>query len=322
MSRLPDLERALLKAATDLDHQESPAAAPPPLRRHARRWRRRSTPLLAGLASLLVAGGAIAAVSGLLSDGDPVPAAPGAHLKPAAPNSRFELAKVRVPDPDGGPMWGIGAYTGIASADPGIKVPPQIASRFRQPVTCVVIGRVQSDQLGVVGRDGVFHNDGRFHHLSPASQAGSMCGGRARDGSLVLLGFGPPIPASGYTGAPGTPIGGCRERVNLDGPTVSMQTRRKLNDVPQCARSGLRQVIAGFAGPRAATVTLIAAKYRKTVRVDATESGAFLFVHRSTSTKPPHLRITDRTGRTCDAFARSQTANPQTHRPVGCADRL
>jgi len=308
MSRLPDLERALFDAAARLDAQAVDNATAPDERRHARRWRRRSAPLLAGLVSLLVAAGAVAAVTGLLDDGDPVPHASGSPLKPVAAATGFTLASVRATDPDGGPRWGIGTYDAIPTAVSTGERPASAALaarlRSRKPVTCVVVGRIQDGRLGVVGRDGVFADDGRFHALAPAAQSSSACAGRAENGSFVSMSSGPPVPASGYTGPPGTAIGGCRERVNLDGPTVSPQTRRKLRGVPQCGTGGLRRVVAGFAGPHAATAALTGVGYRKTIPLLPDENGAYLFVLRSTAGPPPRLTITDRSGTVCDPFVR------------------
>jgi hypothetical protein len=303
MSRLPNLERALFDAARRMDGQSADVPAGSQDRRHARRWRRRGTPLLVGLASLVVAGGAVAAAIGLLDSGDPVPSAQGPpQLTPVQGTKGFTLATVRASDPDGGPQWGIGTYDANPTA-PASGVPEDIAAQFRNTVTCVVVGRVQNEQLGVVGRDGVFGNDGRFHALSPAAQSSSVCGGRAKDGTFINLSSVPPIPASGYTGAPGTSIGGCRERVNLDGPTVSPQTRRKLRGVPQCSVAGLRRVVAGFAGPRAATATLTASGYRRTLKLEPKENGAYLFVVRSASVSLARLRIRERNGKVCEPFA-------------------
>jgi hypothetical protein len=279
MSRLPSLERALFEAAERMDAQ-APAS---PARR--RRWR--STPLLAGLASLVIAGAALATATGLLDDGARVPPTSRSPLPAPVDDAKgFTLASVRAPDPDGGPEWGIGTY----DATPGAT-------------TCVVIGRVQNGRLGVVGRDGVFGDDGRFHELSPAAQSSGTCGGRAKDGTFTSFSLMPPIPASGYTGAPGTSIGGCRERVDLDGPTVSPQTRRKLRGVPECAVASLRRVVAGFAGPSAASATLTAPGYRKTLTLDP-KDGAYLFVVPSASTEPPQLTITNRDGTVCRPLAK------------------
>jgi hypothetical protein len=308
MTRLPELERVLFDAAARLDSQAAGSAAASDDRRHARRWRRRSTPLLAGLATLALAGGALAAATRLLDSGDRVPDAPNAARTPVSPTSGFTLASVRAADPDGGPAWGVGTYDATTRPiEPGET--PAAASgvaaqlRDRAGVTCVVVGRVQTERLGVVGRDGVFANDGRFHALSPAAQSSGSCSARDESGSFVSISSGPSIPASGYTGAPGAPIGGCRERVNLDGPTVSPQTRRRLRGVPQCAAAGLRQVVAGFAGPKARSVTLASGQYRKTLRVLAKDNGAYLFVLRASAGPRPQLTILDRTGRHCRPFA-------------------
>jgi hypothetical protein len=306
MSRLPDLERALFDAAARLDAQATGNATASEERRHARRWRRRGTPLLAGLVSLLVAGAAVAAVTGLLDSGDPVPHAAGSPLEPVPAATGFTLASVRTSDPGGGPKWGIGTYDAIPTAVPAGERPASAALaarlRSRRPVTCVVVGRIQDGQLGVVGRDGVFADDGRFHALAPAAQSSSACAGRAENGTFVSMNGGPPIPASGYTGPPGTAIGGCRERVNLDGPTVSPQTRRKLEGVPRCSADGLRHVVAGFAGPHAATATLTGARSRRTLRLLPGENGAYLFVLRWTAGPSPRLTITDRSGTVCRPF--------------------
>jgi hypothetical protein len=290
MSRLPDLERLLLAAAERIDAQASTAT---PDRWRVRRWRRRGTPLLVGIVGLAVAGGAIAAATGFLDSGDPVPPAPKRQQpKPMNGTKGFTLAGVRAPDPDGGPQWAIGTYEAVSA------------------VTCVVVGRVQNGRLGVIGRDGVFGNDGRFHELAPAAQSSSVCSGRAKDGAFIILSSVPPIPASGYTGPPGTAIGGCRERVDLDGPTVSPQTRRKLRGVPQCSANGLRQVVAGFAGPRAASATLTGPGYRKTLKLQPRENGAYLFVMRATSGARPQLSITDRNGTVCEPFAGKRNGCP------------
>lgn len=296
MSRLPNLERALLDAAERLDAAQ-PQPTSPREQHHRRRWPRRGTPLLAGLVSLILAGAAVAAATGLLAQGDPVPDGPNAsNLHPDTPG--FTLTSQRAPDPDGGPAWALGTFSATESTVPG-AAPADIAAQFRQHVTCLVVGRVQAGQLGVVGRDGVFHNDGRFHALTPRAQTSGVCGGGSPHASLTVFGYGPPVPASGYSGPPGTAIGGCRERVNLNGPTVSPQTRRKLKDVPQCSVASLRRVISGFAGPNATHATYTDTGYRKTITLDPKQNGAYLFVVRSASHRVPQLEIADNHGHTC-----------------------
>lgn len=303
MSRLPDLERALLDAAhrleTDPDGQRPPARDPSRPRRH-----RRSTPLLAGIAALLIAGGATAAVSGLLPEGDPVPSSANRGGLPEATTDTLHLMAVRVADPDGGPAWGLATFDAAAGS------PPRTRAKRRSTTICAVVGRVQAGRLGVVGRDGVFADDGRFHPLSARAQSSFACGGRDPARPFVSFSLVAPIPASGYTGASGTAIGGCRERVNLDGPTVSPQTRRILKDVPQCARASMRRVVAGFAGSNAREATLKVGGVQRKQRLRAAEDGAYLFVLASSSTAPVQLRLTTRTGRVCEPFVHPPARQP------------
>jgi hypothetical protein len=103
--------------------------------------------------ALVLGGGAIAvAATGVLNgspvgepEGSPspnsgtgVPAAGGSHLQ-----------ALRVPDPEGGLPWGM-----------------RLVHTTRGEV-CVQIGRIHDGQLGQLGIDGAFHDDGRFHPLSP-----------------------------------------------------------------------------------------------------------------------------------------------------------
>lgn len=256
MSRLPDLERALHDAAV---RQECPAPT-------TRWWHRGRMVVLAAGATLALSGVALAA-SGVLDTGEGVPATerPIAGLGPLPSTEATRLAALRTPDPDGGLPWGLVTF------EPGPA-----------GVTCMGVGRVQNGQIGVVGRDGAFGDDGRFHPLAPASDQGFSCGGRQADGSFFAEGDIPPFPASGYTGAPGPPIGGCRERVDLDGPTVSPQTRRRLQGVPVCAASSLRLVKFGFAGPDARRATFEVGDQRRTQDLRPQDDGAYLFVLRPT----------------------------------------
>src|ERR1019366_2439190 len=72
----------------------------------------------------------------IATPGEGIPVPGGARLPP-----------VRAPDPAGGLPWGMRI----------IHTP--------RGLICVQIGRVYDDQLGQLGVDGAFHNDGRFHPL-------------------------------------------------------------------------------------------------------------------------------------------------------------
>lgn len=279
MTRLPNLERSLQQAA---ERQDLPALAQST---RGGWWSRRgSRTLLVALAALTTSGAAVAAGTGLLGAGAPVPKGPDAAVvRPLDPTERLRLAKVRAADPEDGPAWGIATYRANSKA----------------PVVCTVVGRVQNGRLGVVGRDGVFGDDGRFHELLPQAGQGMTCGGTARNGDNVSFSSRPPVPASGYSGALATPIGGCRERVNLDGPTVSAQTRRKLKDVPKCAASSLRKVTAGFAGRKAAQATLTTRRRTLKLRLRPQDNGAFIFVTSASEAAGAVLRIRHQDGTIC-----------------------
>lgn len=279
-SRLPNLERALLNAALELDAHGEPVVVAPP----SRRWwrRRRSTPLLATIATLLVAGGAVAG-SGLLDRGDSVPAS--GHLErwlgAIEPGSSLVLS-LRAPDPDSGPPWAVGVFR-ISRGD----------------LVCLRAARVQGTSLGVVGRDGAFHNDGRFHPLpAAADQIASCGGGGAHAAKQISFLMTPPIPASGSTGAQQPPVGGCLDEP-LSPATTSKQTRRKLRGVPVCARHSMRVVKYGLAGSDAVSVRYANDKVSRTITPST--DGAYLFVFRADDVGPTPftLTITYRDGSVC-----------------------
>jgi hypothetical protein len=101
---------------------------------------------------LVLSGGAIAvAATGVLS-GSPVREqgrlSPNAGIGVPAPGGSRLLA-LRAADPQGGLPWGM-----------------RLVHTTRGEI-CVQIGRVDDDQLGQLGIDGAFHDDGRFHPLAP-----------------------------------------------------------------------------------------------------------------------------------------------------------
>ncbi len=120
-------------------------------RSRAGAWRPRriSTPLAAAI--VVLAGGAIAAAATGILTGSPVSNPVG----PPVPHARYgvpvaggsDLLPLRVADPEGGLPWGM-----------------RIVHTTRGLV-CVQVGRVYREQLGELGVDGVFHDDGRFHRL-------------------------------------------------------------------------------------------------------------------------------------------------------------
>jgi hypothetical protein len=277
MTRLPDLERALRDAATRFDE-----ARP-------RRWWR-TLPALATGSGLLLAAAALGATQ-LLPIGEPVSQAPSernlnvAQLDPGG----SQLLTVRQDDPEGGLPWGLAVHR-----------------RANGGLFCAQVGRVQGGRLGVIGRDGAFQNDGRFHPLAPDANQGVTCGGLQADGGLVLATEQPPIPASGYTGSFDSPVGGCRERV--DPSSMSEETREAVRDVPVCDDSSLRLVKYGFAGRDAVSVEYSNQHVHLTATPSPEESGAYLFVllPQVARDDPLTLTIIYRDGTRCSASVQRQ----------------
>jgi hypothetical protein len=151
MSILPQLERDLLEAANRRHDARSDAGLEPlgprlGMRARARRLR---LPLIV-LGCLLATTTIALAASGVILTGAPV--RPEGQLNPKvgegipAPGGSKLLA-MRVPDPEGGLPWGMRIV------------------RTTRGELCVQIGRVERGQLGQLGIDGVFHDDGRFHPM-------------------------------------------------------------------------------------------------------------------------------------------------------------
>ncbi len=156
-NHVPDLRRALVAAAVRASVAESAAGAPParvPTARARRTIRHaRRVPLLAAaLAAALLSAAVALAASGLVQTGAPVRPLPGQRFTPTTgygvPIAKsVRLLPISVPDPAGGPPWGL---------------------RYLQTTRglgCVEVGRVVDGRLGVLGRDGSFGDDGRFHEL-------------------------------------------------------------------------------------------------------------------------------------------------------------
>ncbi len=149
MTLIPELERELTHAIGLHVHRER------------RAWRRH-VPLLASLATLLLGTAVALAATGVIRFGAPE-GAPGTPLfRPPSPTSGLgtvrtgssRLLTVRVADPAGGLPWGMR----VAGTTRGLG--------------CVTVGRVLDGELGTLGIDGAFANDGRFHPLPAALATG------------------------------------------------------------------------------------------------------------------------------------------------------
>lgn len=118
-----------------------------------RRSTRRALPagLLAAALILLIGAAVAIAITGVLAPGSAVRLAsrpvPSAGTGVPLPGRTRLL--VQAPDPAGGPTWGMR----VVHTTRGLE--------------CIQLGRVENGQLGLLGIDGAFGEDGRFHPLPP-----------------------------------------------------------------------------------------------------------------------------------------------------------
>ncbi|HXB16762.1 MAG TPA: hypothetical protein VNV44_13585 [Solirubrobacteraceae bacterium] len=124
--------------------------------------------LLVPLAALLLAGGTIAlAATGVILTGSAVPA--GAPVGPSegiGDTVSSRMLPLRVPDPAGGLPWGM-----------------RIVETSRGLV-CAQVGRLHDGQLGELGTDGAFGDDGLFHPFPP-QVVQTFPGGSTEDGTEI-----------------------------------------------------------------------------------------------------------------------------------------
>ena len=148
---LEDLEAELTRVIAARAHGD---AGRPGLAQRLTRARRGSRLWLAipGIALLLVTTTIALAATGVILNGAAV--SPSGSQSPVAGAGlplpgQSRLLALRVPDPSGGLPWGMRVV------------------HTTRGLVCVQIGRVQDGQLGELGIDGAYHDDGRFHPVGP-----------------------------------------------------------------------------------------------------------------------------------------------------------
>jgi hypothetical protein len=234
-------------------------------RRHRVLGARRPSFIIALVLLLLVtAAAAIAATSGWLT-GEPVKERPGMTFKSDVGLGKViagsaHLAALRVPDPDGGPPWGIRTL------------------RTTRQLGCVQVGRVVDGKLGVLGRDGAFGNDDKFHELPPGVLSQSQC--------APLDGAGHAFIAISYSGMP---AGGLRDGCTARPLPKSLvpRSRHGSQPLPICPRSDLRNVLYGTLGPQGKAITYRDPVTGRSATQDAVgPDHAYLVVSRPTAAHP------------------------------------
>ena len=171
---LEELEAELVRVIAD---QRAEGRKPPLRQRFAGALRTGRLAAVLPAVGLLLAASTIAlAASGVIFTGSSVP--PTRGLGPYAGAGlplpgQSKLLPLRVPDPYGGLPWGMRVV------------------HTTRGLVCVQIGRLQNGQLGELGVDGAYNNDGAFHPVGPgvlpAYAGGATQGGVTSErGNCVL----------------------------------------------------------------------------------------------------------------------------------------
>jgi hypothetical protein len=252
-------------------------------------------PLIVALAVLLSFAGVALATRVLI--GAPVPRE-YPHMGGAVLRKGTRLLSLRVPDPSGGPPWGMRVI--FTTAHPPKKGEEGVLQPSGLPHWgCVQIGRVVDGRLGALGRDGAFHNDGLFHEL-PIEPGG--CGSLDRKG-MAGLGVGSVEPASAYQGLEGCVSeeekrgqllvlptierelavarmegDGQGVRGALDGLAQSRRMVPRIEAEMTCPAADLRVISFGIAGAGVRGVD-VRGQWKK-IHVSPRDGGAYLVVRR------------------------------------------
>jgi hypothetical protein len=221
--------------------------------------------VLALFAALCLGSATVAlAAAGVFQVGTPVE--PGVPVTPTSGNgvavaSGSRLMAVRAPDPAGGLPW-------------GVKV-----IHTTRDETCIQVGRVDYGTVGVLGQDGAFSNDGRFHPFSKNYEGPLNCGPADARGNAFINDVQNDIPASAYNR-------GCRlsNTTLLAGLPRQTPALAKLAltkhyaAVPVCPTGDLRNVYFGLLGPDAVSVTYATPDGQLHSTRTAGADGAYLIV--------------------------------------------
>lgn len=216
--------------------------------------------VIAGVGLVLVTSTIALAATGVILTGSPVP--PNRHFRPYAGTGlplpgQSKLLPLRVPDPSGGPPWGMRVV------------------HTTRGLVCVQIGRVQKGTLGELGIDGAYHDDARFHPVGPGvlpSYAGSASeGGLTSERGSCVLADG---DVTGNGEAWGSAVAAEFTAVSAN---AAFAPERK-SGPPQA----LRDIAYGILGPHAVSVSYREAGAIRTERV-VRGVGAYLIVQRAAS---------------------------------------
>jgi len=311
MTRLPQLRDSLVRAAAQ-------DARPAPARRGPRRSRTRL--LVVGVGGVLALGGVAVAATTIIQTGAPVKSHGMSDLVGKIEPGSTRLLSLRVPDPDGGPPWGIRVFRTSG-----------VGAYHASGLACLQVGRVVNGKLGILGQDGSFADDGKFHELPVEA---SSCGGLDARGQ-IFSGAVVPLMASGSASGPGcetrherwyrtvekprTLNAALRLQISRGERQAARVQRRLLakaradaqRTIPLCPARDQRTVAFGMVGSRARSVTATRGSTQMSLRPVGAESGPYLFLFRGAGTGGLQVRTLYPGGLICPA-GDERTA------PAGC----
>ncbi len=240
-------------------------------RRHRLRPRLRLISFAVPLA-LVLAGGAGAAVSGLIRIGTPATpfhfaSAQPLSLGPAPVQSgAVRLLSVAAPDPRGGPVWGLR----IVKTTSGYG--------------CIEVGRVLDGSFGGLGEDGSFNDDGEFHSVPPVdAENTAACARLDKRGRLFFNVASAVGTASGTFFVPG----GCVSS-RAFAPVLLRMLERHPAESDLCPAASNRTLIYGLLGPDAVSVSYTL-DGRSHVEPTVGPQGAYLIVDSGARSADPEL---------------------------------
>ncbi len=224
---------------------------------------------LAGLP--LLVGAAFA--SGLITIGSPAKKVESFQIADSGLGSVIaaspRVLAMRVADPQGGAPWGLRVFATTRGAG------------------CIQVGRVVDGQIGVLGADGAFGDDGKLHPLPVASTEQLACSAPDADGRIFdNVSKGDEL-ANGLVGPEAVP--------SREGPAVhdicaaaaSTPAEQSAAQGHICPQSQERDLYYGLLGPQARSITYLEGGKPTTVPTSGSE-GAYLIVQNAPSQWQPN----------------------------------
>ncbi|MGH2865150.1 MAG: hypothetical protein ACRDJX_07870 [Solirubrobacteraceae bacterium] len=256
--------RVVSAAIGDPATQDAPTAP-------RRGWRWLRMPTIAIGAVLAIVGAAFA--SGLVGVGSPAQKVesfqtPASGFGTVVPGSAKVLA-VSAADPQSGPPWGLRVFTTSRGAG------------------CVQLGRVVNGQLGVLGIDGAYKDDGLLHPLAVASADELTCSALDANGrTFANVSKGDQL-ANGLIGPENLPSRQAPAPHEGCAPAAATPAEKSSAQGQICPASEERDIYYGLLGPDAESVTY--SQDGKTV-TDPTSGaeGAYLIVTDAPSAWQPN----------------------------------